>query len=178
LARSGLPDDAVVIERAEPIVQVATLQNDVERPVRAGVQINFPGFLCSVGFNATSRGQASFITASHCTNRQGGTEGTPYFQPLQSVDPTQVATEVDDPAYVRNGPGCPRARTCRFSDASRAAYINSANQALGSIAQTSGPNNGSLDIVGSFSTTSDDCGTTGGCLAVGTTVNKVGRTTG
>jgi hypothetical protein len=49
---------------------------------------------------------------------------------------------------------------------------------LGSIAQTSGPNNGSLDIVGSFSITSDDCGTTGGCLAVGATVNKVGRTTG
>jgi hypothetical protein len=102
LARSGLPDDAVVIERAEPIVQVATLQNVVDRPVRAGVQINFGGFLCSVGFNATSGGQASFITASHCTNTQGGTEGTPYFQPSRSVDGTQVATEVDDPAYVRN----------------------------------------------------------------------------
>jgi hypothetical protein len=178
LARSGLPDDAVVIERAEPIVQVATLQNVVDRPVRAGVQINFPGFLCSVGFNATSGGQASFITASHCTNRQGGTEGTPYSQPLQSVDGTRIATEVDDPIYVRNGPGCPKGRTCRFSDAARAAYINSANQALGSIAQTSGPNNGSLDIVGSFSITSDDCGSTGGCLAVGATVNKVGRTTG
>ena len=177
LARSGLPDDAVVIERAEPIVQVATLQNVVDRPVRAGVQINFGGFLCSVGFNATSGGQASFITASHCTNTQGGTEGTPYFQPSRSVDGTQVATEVDDPAYVRNA-GCPRGKKCRFSDAARAAYVNSANQALGSIAQTSGPNNGSLDIVGSFSITSDDCGTTGGCLAVGATVNKVGRTTG
>ena len=42
LARRGLPDDAVIIERADPIVQVASLQNVVDRPVRAGVQINFP----------------------------------------------------------------------------------------------------------------------------------------
>jgi hypothetical protein len=87
LARSGLPDDAVIIEAADPIVQVATLQNAIDRPVRAGVQINFPGFLCSIGFNATSGGQPSFITASHCTNTQGGVESTPYWQPLQSCVP-------------------------------------------------------------------------------------------
>jgi hypothetical protein len=178
VAQLGIPDDAVIVQRADPIHQVATLQNVVDRPVRAGVQINFPGFLCSVGFNATSGTQKSFITASHCTTTQGGVESTPYWQPLQSVAPTQIATEVADPVYVRNGPGCPRGRKCRYSDASRAAYINGANQALGLIAQTSGPNNGSLTITGSFSITANDCGTTGGCLAVGTTVNKVGRTTG
>jgi hypothetical protein len=179
LARGGIPDEAVIVERVDPIVQVATLQNVVDRPVRAGVQINFPGFLCSVGFNATSGGQKSFVTASHCTNKQGGVENTPYWQPLQSVDGTQIATEVADPAYSKSLPGCPRGnKQCRFSDASRAAYVNGANQALGLIAQTSGPNNGSLTITGSFSITSDDCGTTGGCLAVGATVNKVGRTTG
>lgn len=179
LAQSGLPDDAVIIERAEPIVMVASLQTVVDRPVRAGVQINFPGFLCSVGFNATTLGgQKSFVTASHCTNTQGGVESTPYWQPLQSVNGIQIATEVADPAYFKNKDGCPRGRRCRFSDASRAAYISGANQALGLIAQTSGPNNGSLTITGSFSITSDDCGTTGGCLAVSTTVNKVGRTTG
>jgi hypothetical protein len=182
VARLRIPDDAVTVERTDPIIQVATLQNVVDRPVRAGVQINFPGFLCSVGFNASAggpTGQKSFITASHCTNKQGGVESTPYWQPLQSVDGTQIATEVADPIYVRGaGAGCPRNKLCRFSDASRAAYINGANQALGLIAQTSGANNGSLTITGSFSITSDDCGTTGGCLAVGTTVNKVGRTTG
>jgi hypothetical protein len=178
IARSGIPAEAVLVQRADPIVQVATLQNVVDRPVRAGVQINFPGFLCSVGFNATSGTQKSFVTASHCTNTQGGVESTPYWQPLQSSQPTQIATEVADPAYVRNGPGCPRGRKCRYSDASRAAYIDGANQALGFIAATSGANNGSLTITGSFSITADDCGTTGGCLAVNTTVNKVGRTTG
>jgi hypothetical protein len=174
-AGAGIPDDAVIVEQADPIVQLATLQDVVDRPVRAGVQINFPGFLCSVGYNATSGTQKSFITASHCTNTQGGTESTPYWQPLQSVDPTQIATEVDDPTYFRNKNGCPRGRRCRFSDASRAAYINGANQALGLIARTSGPNNGSLDIVGSFTITADDLSNP---VATGETVDKVGRTTG
>ena len=178
IARLGVPDDAVIVDQVEPIVQVASLQNIVDRPVRAGVQINFPGFLCSVGFNATSGGTKSFITASHCTTRQGGVENTPYYQPLQSVNGTVVAREVADPLYTK-GAGCPGGRTCRYSDASRAAYVNGANQALGLIARTSGANNSSLEIVGSFTITADDCTTTlGGCLPVGTTINKVGRTTG
>jgi hypothetical protein len=178
VARLRIPDEAVIVERGEPIVQVATLQNVVDRPLRAGVQINFPGFLCSVGFNATSGGQPSFVTASHCTTTQGGVESTPYWQPLRSSQPTQIATEVADPVYQKNIVGCPRNKLCRLSDASRAAYINGVNPALGLIARTSGANNGSLDIVGSFTISSNDCTTRGGCLTVGTTVNKVGRTTG
>jgi hypothetical protein len=176
-ARLGVPVDAVIVDQVAPIVQVASLQNVVDRPVRAGVQINFPGFLCSVGFNATSGGVKSFITASHCTTKQGGVENTPYYQPLQSVDGTVIAREVADPAYTRAA-RLPGGRTCRYSDASRAAYVDGANQALGVIARTSGANNGSLEIVGSFAITSDDCTTLGGCLSVGNTVNKVGRTTG
>ncbi len=178
VARLGVPDDAVIVDQVEPIVQVATLQNIKDRPVRAGVQINFPGFLCSVGFNATSGTQKSFITASHCTSKQGGVESTPYYQPLQSVDGTAIATEVADPVYTR-GSGCPGGRTCRYSDAARAAYTSDAFQGLGLIARTSGANNGSLEIMGSFTITDDDCTSTlGGCLTVGATVNKVGRTTG
>jgi hypothetical protein len=178
LARLRIPEEAVIVDQAEPIIQVASLQNVVDRPVRAGVQINFPGFLCSVGFNATSGTQKSFVTASHCTKTQGGVEGTPYWQPLQSTQPTQIATEVADPVYQKNLAGCPKSKMCRFSDASRAAYINGANQALGQIARTSGPNNGSLAITGTFTISANDCATRGGCLTVGTTVNKVGRTTG
>jgi len=176
-AQLGVPSDALIIERSAPIVQMANLQNVVDRPVRAGVQINFPGYLCSVGFNATSGSQKSFVTASHCTNTQGGVESTPYWQPLQSVDGTQIATEVDDPVYVRGDRGsiCPRNRRCRYSDASRAAYVDGGNQALGLIARTSGPNNSSLEIVGSFTITDDDLINN---VAVGQTVDKVGRTTG
>lgn len=178
VARLGIPDDAVSVELTGPIVQLATLRNAVDRPVRAGVQINFPGFLCSVGFDATSGTQKSFITASHCTTKQGGVESTPYWQPLQTTAPTQIATEVADPVYSNSKPGCPKNNVCRFSDAARARYLNGANQALGRIAKTDGANNNSLTITGSFTITSNDCGTTGGCLAVGATVNKVGRTTG
>ncbi|MBW8838990.1 MAG: hypothetical protein JF602_03905, partial [Gemmatimonadetes bacterium] len=70
-------------------------------------------------------------------------------------------------------------KTCRYSDASRALYTSGSYQALGLIAKTSGANNGSLNISGTFSITADDCTSTlGGCLAVGSTINKVGRTTG
>ena len=181
-ARLGVPDDAVIVDQVEPIVQVASLQTFVFRPVQAGVQINFPGFLCSVGFNATTpAGEQSFITASNCTSKQGGVEDTPYYQPLQSTDGTVIAREVSDPVYTK-GPGCPGGKVCRYSDASRAAYTNDAYQGLGVIAQTTGVNNGSVTISGSFTITSDDCDGqtqhTGGCLAVNQQVSKVGRTTG
>ena len=177
-ARAGVPAAALEIRQVQPVVQLATLQNVVDRPVRAGVQINFPGYLCTMGFNANSGTQRSFITNSHCTTRQGGVESTPYYQPLQSVAPAVVATEVADPVYVKGGANCPKGRSCRYSDASRANYANAANQALGQIARTSAANNGSLDITGTFTITSEDCGTTGGCLPTGTVVNKIGRTTG
>jgi hypothetical protein len=178
LAQRGLPDDAVVIERAEPIVPVAGLQ-DRDRPVRAGVQINFPGFLCSVGFNVMTADGPGFITASHCTNTQGGTENTPYWQPTSGVDRTQIATEADDPAYTKGGPQCPKGRSCRRSDASRANYINSlaSNNGFGKIAKTTGVNNGSLTIAGTFLITADDCDSNA-CADVGQDVDKIGRTTG
>jgi hypothetical protein len=176
LFKLGIPEGGVILERVEPIVPMATLQSSV-RPIVAGLQINFPGYLCSLGLNAThvASGQASFITASHCTNTQGGVESTPYWQPLQSTDPTQIATEVADPVYLKNIPGCPHGRRCRQSDASRAAYASGISFTRGGIAQTSGPNNGSLTIAGQFTITQQD---NTNSVVVGQTVNKVGRTTG
>ena len=170
-ARLGVPVEAVVTRDVDPIQYVATLQDQV-RPVVAGLQIHFGNFLCSIGFNAVSGGQNSFVTASHCTNKQGGTEGTQYFQSLSSQANSFIGTEVDDPTYFRNRNGCPKGRRCRFSDASRAAYTAGVSFALGGIAQTSAPNNGSLTITGTFNVTSE------GNAVVGDVVNKVGRTTG
>jgi hypothetical protein len=171
VARLGIPAAAVVIRETEPIRFAATLRDEV-RPIVGGLQINFPGFLCTLGFNAVSGTQNSFITNSHCTNTQGGTEGTPYWQPLETVQPTQIGTEVDDPVYQRNIPGCPKGKVCRRSDASRAAYAPGIGFNLGTVAQTTGPNNNSITIAGSFSVTSE------GSASTGQTVNKVGRTTG
>jgi hypothetical protein len=170
-ARLGVPAEALTVRDAEPIHALATLQSQV-RPVVAGLQINFSNFLCSIGFNATSGGQASFVTASHCTDRQGGTEGTLYYQSLASQPNSFIGTEVDDPTYFRNRNGCPKGRRCRFSDAARAAYAAGVPFTLGGIAATSGPNNGSLTITGTIAITGEDN------AVVGDVANKIGRTTG
>ena len=173
-ARLGVPAEALTVRDADPIHNVATLQDQV-RPVVAGLQINFPGFLCSIGFNAVSNGQNSFVTASHCTTTQGGVEGTQYWQSLSSQPNSFIGTEVADPVYVRgkgHGSACPKNRRCRMSDAARAAYADGVPFTLGGIAQTSGPNNGSLTITGTFAINGE-----GGEIA-GDIANKVGRTTG
>ncbi len=173
-AHLGVPAEALTVRDADPIYPVATLQDQV-RPVVAGLQINFPGFLCSIGFNAVSNGENSFVTASHCTTTQGGVEGTQYWQSLSSQPNSFIGTEVADPVYIRskgkNSP-CPKGRRCRFSDSARAAYAAGVQFALGGIAQTSGPNNGSLEITGTFSIVAE------GGEIVGDVANKVGRTTG
>ncbi|MGH7534565.1 MAG: S1 family peptidase, partial [Gemmatimonadales bacterium] len=171
VAGLGIPVEAVLVEETEPIRFAATLRSRV-RPIVGGLQINFPGFLCTLGFNAVRSGQNSFITNSHCTKTQGGTESTPYWQPLESVDPTRIGTEVDDPVYSRNVNGCPSGRRCRRSDAARAAYATGISFTRGSLAKTSGPNNNSITITGSFTITAE------GSASVGQQVNKVGRTTG
>src|SRR3712207_8410904 len=43
-------------------------------------------------------------------------------QPDRTTNPEVIATEVADPLYVKNGPGCPKGKKCRYSDASRARY--------------------------------------------------------
>jgi hypothetical protein len=174
LARLGIPSAAVDVEVVAPIRQVATLRGTL-RPVVAGVQINFPGFLCSLGFNATRQGVAGFVTASHCTTTQGGAESTPYWQPLQSTKPVQIATEQNDPAYKTTLAGCPAGRRCRRSDAAFARYVNGTANTLGKIARTATTSSSDLTIAGRWTITSN---ATSSSFTVGETVNKVGRTTG
>jgi hypothetical protein len=178
LRRAGVPRDAVVIERTEPIHFVATLRDKI-RPVPGGVQIRFSNFLCTLGYNATRGGIPGFVTASHCTDQQGGIrQPTEYFQPLNQVADEFIGVERVDPDYFRNQQGCPRGAKCRFSDSSWAEYDVASLSAGDQIARTTGINNGSLTIDPnnpSFSVTSKDAS---GNQLVGTVVNKVGRTTG
>jgi hypothetical protein len=136
--------------------------------------------VCTLGFNipgGTKNGVAygrSFVTNSHCTNTQGGTEGTNYYQPSSSVSGI-IATEADDPTYFKGGV-CPKGKKCRYSDASRALYAAGTGSSDGLIAQTTGFNNGSLTVSSSnpfFTITGQANG-----AAVGAVVNKVGRTSG
>lgn len=174
LSRLGIADADYSIELTPPIELAATLR-DVWRPTQAGIQIHFTRYVCSLGFNADKGAERSFVTASHCTATQGGTEGTVYYQPTSSVDPTVIATEVDDPAYVKGG-SCPKGKKCRWSDASRALYSADVASTRGAIAKTTGADNNSLTVAGSFTVTSQDNTTTS--FPVGTVANKVGRTTG
>jgi hypothetical protein len=173
LTRMGIPAGAFEVRVVPPIHQLATLR-DRFRPTIGGIQIHFHRFLCTLGFNADAGGERSFITNSHCTKNQGGVEQTEYFQPLSSIDPTVIAVEVDDPPYFTGG-ACPPSRKCRFSDAARALYASGTPSEQGILARTSGPNNGSLEVTGTFEIVSQSSETD---FDNGTDVNKLGRTTG
>jgi hypothetical protein len=180
LERLGIPSSAYTVEVTEPIRPAITLRSRF-RPTQAGIQIHFSLFVCTLGFNVSHSGGRSFVTNSHCTDHQGGTEGTEYAQPARSVDPTVIATEAADPEYFtwRENAACPVGRRCRYSDASRARYSDAVESSQGLIARTTGPNNGSLmvdDANPFFSITSQDNSTTS--FKIRTVVNKVGRTTG
>lgn len=174
LARVGVPRADYSVEVTPPIHAMATLR-DRFRPTQAGSQIHFFLYVCTMGFNVSHSGGRSFITNSHCTQHQGGVEGTQYFQPASSVDPTVIATEADDPEYFRGG-ACPLGAKCRYSDASRALYSSDVASIQGEILRTSGPNNRDVNVAGVFTITSQDTETTS--FPIGMVVNKVGRTTG
>lgn len=176
LRRLGVPDRAVLIRETRPVEFAATLQDRV-RPVGGGLQINFGNFLCTLGFNAIRGGVDSYITNSHCTNVQGGTEATKHYQQDRFHSNTQIGTEVADPTYFTGG-ACPAARRCRYSDTSRGRYLAGVSHTLGRIVRTTsrGSLTGSLTISSanpSFSINSERANS-----LVGQTVNKIGRTTG
>jgi hypothetical protein len=167
LAELGIPREAVLIEQTEPIRHMATLRDRI-RPLQAGLQINFSGYLCTLGFNATRAGVPGFVTCSHCTDRQGGVESTTYYQPSTSSS-NLIGTEIADPTYFRGGV-CPRGSKCRYSDSAFASLASGVTSTY-AIEQTTGL--GSITIAGSYSIT----GEVAAPLA-GETLNKVGRTTG
>lgn len=170
LPQLGVAGQFVDIVETDPIFAVTTLR-DKQRPVIAGVQIRFSQYVCSLGYPALRDGVLGFVTASHCSDTQGAVDETSYYQPLNQVADEFIGTEIADPAYVRNINGCPRGRKCRYSDANFSQGSPIAF-AVGRIAKTTGANNGSLEIAGEFTISGEATAT------VGTTANKVGRTTG
>lgn len=173
LAREGVPPSAYRIVQSAPIRLMNTTLRTVHRPTKAGIQLQFGQYVCTLGFNVDHAGGRSFITNSHCTSSQGGTEGTQYNQPLTSSHPEVIATEADDPVYGSR-PGCSRGKKCRTSDASRALYASSTESARGKIARTTGVNNGSLTVDGEFTIDAQNNTAT----SFSGVVHKVGRTTG
>jgi hypothetical protein len=195
IAQLSIPNSAVIVQQRAPFATAATLRDDVS-PIQGGLQINFlnvsgvvgVSLLCTLGFNAIIDGQSSFITNSHCSQVEGGEETpTDYYQPLQDSDGDRmvnpeklIATEADDPHWFISL-DCPLspAFQCRWSDASRAAYIPTvaAEAKLGRIARTVRPSTSLTDveltIAGYFTIKREQARG-----VVGEVANKVGRTTG
>lgn len=186
LAGLSIPASAAIVQERAPIVAVATLRDRV-RPLVGGLQINFfpsptspVSLICTLGFNALSAGEASFITNSHCSNVEGGTETpTDYYQNLRSGGAANfIGVEADDPHWLPQANlDCPPPLGCRFSDAARARYAPGMDFVLGRIARIDEVTT-SLDdqvhtIDGFFHITRERADPVQGEIA-----NKVGRTTG
>lgn len=173
VARQGMPASAYRIELTAPIHFMSTTLRTEHRPTKGGIQIHFSSWLCTLGFNVNTGSNGSFITNSHCTDVQGQNTGTLYYQPTSTAAPNAIATEAADPAYFTGGP-CSSGRRCRYSDAARAAYHSGTASTQGAVAKTTGVNNGSVTVDGSFWITEQNNTAT----SYSGTVEKVGRTTG
>jgi hypothetical protein len=189
----GVPSAATVLQVRGP-VRMATSLRDKVRPPHGGFQIQFfplPAsplvLVCTLGFNAVRNGVNSFITNSHCSNVQGGTDlRTDYYQAtrggvLPSAD-NFIAFEADDPVY-QSGGECPLLRRCRTADAARAQYGAGQSFSIGRIARTTLLNTVlasedttyfQIDPVNSFYRIVAEQPTP----VQGQGLNKVGRTTG
>ena len=178
LERLGVPRDAVLIEEVKPVRFHATLRSRF-RSMPGGVQIEadtgvFAFSTCTMGFNAIRSGVSGFVTNSHCTRIQGGSEDTDFHQPDDPwwTEGNKVGDEIADPAYSVGGT-CPSGRRCRFSDSAFVDYTVSRGL---NIARTTAWNTGTLTIndprprlliTGETSTWID-----------GSELDKMGRTTG
>ena len=168
----GVASQDVDVVETDAIFALASLR-DRAPDIRGGLQINFSQYLCSIGFIASMDGDDGFVTASHCSDRQGAVDGTTYYQPSSQVPNSFIGNEIADPPYVRNSSGCPKGRKCRRSDANFSSRgADTRTFSLGKIARTNAPGSGSLEIAGTLSIAGEDE------AIVGDLVDKVGRTTG
>lgn len=129
-----------------------------------------------MGFNAIHNNKKGFVTNSHCTRIQGGSEDTDFHQPTDPLNPfvnqNKVGDEIVDPEYWTSNT-CPSGRVCRASDSAFVEY-DGAEFFGASIVRTS--SFGSLAISGMNPTFAIIDETL--FPIPGVVLNKVGRTTG
>jgi hypothetical protein len=171
LAGLGIPLERVRIVVTKPIHELATLRDSV-RPLVGGLQIAFVKggltYLCTLGFIAVRGGVTGFITNSHCTSKEFQPDGTVHHQPLP---PNPVGAEALDPPAFNCGVS---GLKCRWSDSVFDQLYGGVAVSLGYIASTTGVNDGSITIAGLYLIAFKHVGN----AETGTTLRKVGRTTG
>ncbi len=173
LIQAGIPKDAIVVVKTDPIVYKYTLQSKI-RPIQGGIQIRFTNYLCTESFNGIRNGVNGFVINSHCSGKQGGVQNTQFYQPINVIPDEFIGTEIADPDYTRAKCSAAkiRGKVCRYSDSAYASNASGVLEALGIVEKPDSANTGSLTVAGDFRITSE------GSSIVGETVNKVGRTTG
>lgn len=185
LAQLGIPREAVIIEVDEILSYTHTLQNTTGN--EGGLQIA-SAVIYTRGFSAVdSSGRAGFVTNSHCTNPSGDVDGvmgsTVFFEPgIPAFGGSRAGVEVNDPPFSfrcdRYGGGVIDVR-CRRSDAAFIQYDDGVRAlAAGYIAR---PTSQTIAApVLTISHTASPFRITGKATETlsGTTLHKVGRTTG
>lgn len=114
LRDAGVALDRVIIELGEAVSAHQSLRDQFK--VGGGLQIQNANGTCTAGFVAKRGGQRGLVTNSHCTEVQGGVEGTMIGQPSLGI--RTIGIEVADPSYFSGGDACPSGRRCRLSDSS------------------------------------------------------------
>ncbi|MEM6796081.1 MAG: PKD domain-containing protein [Acidobacteriota bacterium] len=186
LAELDLPNESVLIEKAEPMRFATSTLRTYDRYRKGGLQIQyvagFNTFNCTLGFIAYHQGTISpppgysnrgLVTASHCSSNQGAVDGTGFHHPTTSYG--QFAHELIDPPFFF-GNGCPAGRRCRFSDAAFATYHPLRGSSGSTIARTQSRdrNNGTLNRSTRRLTLVREAAN----ATLGTWLDKMGRTTG
>jgi hypothetical protein len=171
LAKLGIPLERVRVVETKPIHELATLRDNVS-PLVGGLQIAFVKggltYICTLGFIAVriSDGKSGFITNSHCTSKEFQPDGTVHHQPLP---PNPVGAEISDPPAFNCGVS---GLKCRWSDSVFDQLYGGIEASLGYIARTT--EIGSIIIAGLYKIAFKHVGN----AETGTTLRKVGRTTG
>lgn len=185
LARGPVPPAALSFVETSPVVTEqtgsGTTVEDRRRPLIGGLAMDYSlnGVYvngCTIGFVAEQNGRRGFITNSHCSYKEWGTENTEYHQSVFDGG-SSVGFEYKD----SNGSSCGlfSSRDCRKSDATFAAVHVGAE--LGTIARTMSVGGPGRHAVGSKEI---DSGyqqvivSKAASTAQGEIVDKVGRTTG
>ena len=166
LAKLDIPRDAVNVEETKPVKFESSLQ-DRHRGLVGGLQISTASWICTMGFPATRAGVRGFVTNSHCTNTQGGVEGTRLYQPTFATG-NRIGVETVDPQYRL----CPLTSLCRYSDASFVRLDDDVTSRRGAIARPATLGTLAWNGVATFRIISE------ADPVVGRVVRKVGRTTG
>jgi hypothetical protein len=183
LARGHVPPAALAFVETSPVVpeQGGTTVDDPRRPLMGGLAMDFSingAYIdgCTIGFIAEQNGRRGFITNSHCSYREWGTENTEYHQSTFDGG-SSVGFEYKD----SNGSSCGlfSSRNCRKSDATFATVHVGAE--LGYIAHTTyvgGPGRHAVGSKELYSGNQQVIVSKATSTTQGEIVDKVGRTTG